>query len=179
MSLRWHHNGRDGVSDHQPHDCLLSSLFMRRSKKTSKLRVTGLCEGNSPVTGEFPSQTTSKTENISIWWRHRVRMDLRWRKIEAATFHAPRLFHYGVLTHWGLWKIARHFAGDIFKNIFMGPYFDSNFTAVCWWRLNLLRTAGHGWRIFLGVLDVNCNVLQVDFLYILWDAKQFSFVCRE
>ena len=25
-------------------------------KKTSKLRVTGLCEGNSPVTGEFPAQ---------------------------------------------------------------------------------------------------------------------------
>ena len=105
MSLRWRHNGRNGVSNHQPHDCLLNRLFMRRSKKTSKLRVTGPCEDNSPVTGEFPSQTASKTENISIWWRHHVRMDLRWRKIEAATFHAPRLFHYGVLTHWGLEKI--------------------------------------------------------------------------
>ena len=29
-------------------------FFRRRSKKTSKLRVTGLCEGNSPGTGEFP-----------------------------------------------------------------------------------------------------------------------------
>ena len=28
----------------------------RRSKKTSKLSVTGLCAGNSPVTGEFPAQ---------------------------------------------------------------------------------------------------------------------------
>ena len=28
----------------------------RSSKKTPKLRVTGLCEVNSPVTGEFPSQ---------------------------------------------------------------------------------------------------------------------------
>ena len=28
----------------------------RTSNKTSKLRVTGLCEGNSPVTGEFPAQ---------------------------------------------------------------------------------------------------------------------------
>ena len=27
---------------------------MRRSNNTSKLRVTGLCEGKSPVTGEFP-----------------------------------------------------------------------------------------------------------------------------
>ena len=34
-----------GVSNHQPHDCLLNRLFRHRSKKTSKLRVTGLCEG--------------------------------------------------------------------------------------------------------------------------------------
>ena len=37
-----------GVSNHQPHGCLLNRLFRRRSKKTSKLRVTGLCVGNSP-----------------------------------------------------------------------------------------------------------------------------------
>ena len=46
-TLRWRHNGRDGVSNHQPHDCLLNSLFGRRSKKTSEFRVTGLCAGNS------------------------------------------------------------------------------------------------------------------------------------
>ena len=40
------------------------------SKKTSKLRVTGLCAGNSPVTGEFPAQMASDAENVSIWWRH-------------------------------------------------------------------------------------------------------------
>ena len=40
------------------------------SKKTSKLRVTGLCVGNSPVTGEFPAQMASYAENVSIWWRH-------------------------------------------------------------------------------------------------------------
>ena len=40
------------------------------NKKTSKLRVTGLCEGNSPVTGEFPAQRASNAENVSIWWRH-------------------------------------------------------------------------------------------------------------
>ena len=52
--LQWRHNEHGGVSNHQPYDCLLNRLFRRRSKKTSKLRVTGLCEGNSPVTGEFP-----------------------------------------------------------------------------------------------------------------------------
>ena len=50
--------------------CLLNRLFRRRSKKTSKLRVTGLCVGNSPVTGEFPTERASNAENISIWWRH-------------------------------------------------------------------------------------------------------------
>ena len=46
--LQWRHNGRDSVSNHQHHDCLLNRLFRRISKKTSKLRVTGLCAGNSP-----------------------------------------------------------------------------------------------------------------------------------
>ena len=44
----------------------------RRSKKTPKLRVTGLCAGNSPVTGEFRAQMASNAENVSIWWRHHV-----------------------------------------------------------------------------------------------------------
>ena len=46
--LHWRHNGQDGVSNHQPHGCLLNYLFRRRSKKASKYRVTGLCVGNSP-----------------------------------------------------------------------------------------------------------------------------------
>ena len=73
-SLWWRHNEHDSVSNHQHHDCLLNLLFGRRSKKTSKLRVTGLCAGNSPGTGEFPAQRASNTENVSIWWRHHVSM---------------------------------------------------------------------------------------------------------
>ena len=42
-SLQWRHNERDAVSNHQTRDCLLNLLFRRRSKKASKLRVTGLC----------------------------------------------------------------------------------------------------------------------------------------
>ena len=67
-SSQWRHNGRDSVSNH---DCLLNRLFRRRSKKTSKLRVIGLCVGNSPVTGEFPAQMASNAKNVSISWRHR------------------------------------------------------------------------------------------------------------
>ena len=45
-ALRWRHNERDNVSNHQPYDCLLNRLCRCRLKKTSKLRVTGLCAGN-------------------------------------------------------------------------------------------------------------------------------------
>ena len=51
-NLLWAHdndvimNERYGVSNHQPHDCLLHCLYRHRSKKTSKLRVSGLCAGN-------------------------------------------------------------------------------------------------------------------------------------
>ena len=67
---QWRHNGLDSVSNQQPHDCLLKRLFKHRSKKTSKLCVTGLCAGNSPETVEFPAQRASNAENFSIWWRH-------------------------------------------------------------------------------------------------------------
>ena len=70
LTLQWRHNGRDGVTNHQPQDCFLNRLFGRRSKKTSKLHVTGLCAGNSPVTAEFPAQRASNAEKASIWWRH-------------------------------------------------------------------------------------------------------------
>ena len=50
-----------------------STVYSRhKSTKTSKLRVTGLCPGNSPVTGEFPAQRASNAENVCIWWRHIV-----------------------------------------------------------------------------------------------------------
>ena len=70
--LQWRHYGRDSVSNRQTHHCLLNGLFRCRSKKTSKLRVNGLCEGNSPMTSEFPTHMASNAENVSIWWRHHV-----------------------------------------------------------------------------------------------------------
>ena len=72
VSLQWRHNALVGVSNHQPNNCLFKRLFRRRSKKTSKLRVTGLYVGNSPVTGQFPGQMASNAENVSIWWRQHV-----------------------------------------------------------------------------------------------------------
>ena len=53
-TLQWRGNGRNGVSNRQPHDCLLNRLFRRRTKKTSKLRVTGLCAGIHRWPVKFP-----------------------------------------------------------------------------------------------------------------------------
>ena len=47
---------------------IVHSTVYSAQKEISKLCVTGLCEGNSPVTGEFPAQRASNAENISIWW---------------------------------------------------------------------------------------------------------------
>ena len=55
----------------------------RRSKKSSKPRVTGLCEGNSP-------QRASNAENVSIWWRHHV--DPSWFN----TYGIWGLLQYGI-----------------------------------------------------------------------------------
>ena len=75
-SLQWRYNDRHGVSNHRRPDCLINRLFRRGSKKTSKLRVTSLCEGNPPVTSGFPSQTANNAENVSICWRHYVEADI-------------------------------------------------------------------------------------------------------
>ena len=58
VSLLWRFNGREGVSNHQPHDCLLNRLFRHRSKKTAKLCVTGLFWGE--FTGDTKDQWRGK-----------------------------------------------------------------------------------------------------------------------
>ena len=58
VPLQWRHNELNGASDHRRLYRLFNCWFRRRSIKTSK------------VTGEFPAQRGSNTENVSIWWRH-------------------------------------------------------------------------------------------------------------
>ena len=103
LSLRWRHNDHAGVSNHQPHGCLLNRLFRRKSKKTSKPRITGLCAGNSTGTGEFPAQMASYAENVSIWWRHHVRIKASvytlWHNLEYQWTPHQRLFR-GTATEW-------------------------------------------------------------------------------
>ena len=66
-----------------------SAVYSGANKKTSKLRVTGLGEGNSPVTGEFPAQRASDAENVSIWWRHHVSIA---RSAQLSNWLEPRWY---------------------------------------------------------------------------------------
>ena len=69
-TLKWGHNERDCVSNHQPHDCLLNCLFKARIKENIK------APRHWPLWGKFtgdrwiPPLRTSHAENVSIWWRH-------------------------------------------------------------------------------------------------------------
>ena len=90
-SLHWRHNERDGVSNHQRLHCLLNCWSRRGSKKTGKLRVTGLCLGNSPVIREFAAQKASNAENLSIGWRHR---DFLHMAFWMESFDLPNPLHW-------------------------------------------------------------------------------------
>ena len=67
QSLRWRHNEHDGVSNHQPIDCLLNCLFRRKSTKHQSSASLAFVRGihRSPVT-----QRASNAEIVSIWWCH-------------------------------------------------------------------------------------------------------------
>ena len=49
------------------YSAVYSGADKRKHQSSASLAI---CEGNSPVTGEFPAQRTSNAENVSIWWRH-------------------------------------------------------------------------------------------------------------
>ena len=83
--LQWRHNERDGVSNQRLLHCMLICWFRRRSKEISQLRVTGLCTGNMPVTGDFPAQRANNAKNVSIWCRHHDMLAM------AAGLHASHI----------------------------------------------------------------------------------------
>ena len=67
VPLQWRHNEYNSVSN-------------------DWLPISGLCAGNSPVTGEFPAQKASCTENVIMlpvlpaMYLHGNRMELTWKK---------------------------------------------------------------------------------------------------
>ena len=116
-SLHWCHNEHDGVSNHQPYDCLLHSLFRQKSKKTLKLSITGLCEGNSPVTGEFPAQRASNAEYVSIWWSHHVTNEFR--TISTSILETEILITEITRSGWLNSRLGYPLLGEIYTCIFI------------------------------------------------------------
>ena len=123
-SLQWRHNELDCVSNHRRLAYLLNRLFRHRSKKTSKLRVTGLCEGNPPLDRWFPPQRASNAENVSIWWRHHVYvayLDLQLRRwqIQTTRYTAIRPKDNDNSTSWWICFLVSHL--PISLNWYTGP----------------------------------------------------------
>ena len=112
----------------------LNRLFRCISKKISKLRVTGLCEGNSPVTDELPAQRASNVENVSIWWSHHM------------------IPSQGLICRWGMYMVyqstIRQQPKTVLYNISMEKVlnrdngYDSSihFWRYCWYFLSFCRT---------------------------------------
>ena len=129
IPLQRRHYGHYGVSNHQPHDCLLNRLFRRRKKITSRLRVTGFCAGNSPVTGEFPTQRASNAEKVFIWWRNH---DHRWSQFRCVLPYVrnnlPTTFTN--TTEQSLWTILRY---DTMKPEHMAASLLTTFSCTIAW----------------------------------------------
>ena len=99
--------------NHQPHDCLLNHLFRHKSKKTSKLRVTGLCAGEFTGDRWIPRTKGQKrgkcfhlmTSSWLSWIKH-YRYDNTTKKFILVMINTLRPRQNG-----------RHFADDIFRRI--------------------------------------------------------------
>ena len=99
IALQWRHNKRDSVSNHRHLDCLLSRLFRHRSKKSSKLHVTGLCERNhrwpmdsphiGPVTrNTFPFDDVIMVQNVNLKGSPKNRpICLRLNELDFSWYH--------------------------------------------------------------------------------------------
>ena len=102
-----------------------STLYSWADEKKSKLRVTGICEGNSPVTGEFPAQRASNAKNVSIWWCHHV------RQVDWHIDHLGSMRGHTQSVYWFL-------INDILSYSFV-----SNFTASAWATTNHVEFENH------------------------------------
>ena len=155
--LHWRHNELNDVSNHQPHDCLHNRLFRRRLKKTSKLRATGLCAGNSPVTGEFPAQMASNAENVSVWWRHHV--TLRWCVVEMIYSGRSRPIFSNGQSH-GCWCLADARSWNIYSHDF--DFISGTICVFSTRGVNTMKPWQNDWHFADGFFK--CIFLNEDFL---------------
>ena len=109
--ITWRHNGCNGVSNHRPLECFLNRLFRRRSDKTSKLRVTGLCAAihRWPVNAPRKWPVTQKMFHLmtSSWHKTKCIISLRAHCITEYTnkqFHPRWLKTLNLANQWTMIK---------------------------------------------------------------------------
>ena len=170
-SLQWRHNGCDGVSNHQPHDCLLNRLFRHRSKKISKLRVTVPLWGEFTGDRWFPAQRNSNAEKVSIWWRHHFaeygfRLGLHNLALFSICFHKSAVMslcfisfpplHTGIiLCMYPANKRRRYIVTSsliVWALTQNDPCFAQNSLGTIWWEWFRLQT----WRLNQRILFPGC-----------------------
>ena len=153
ISLQWRHIERDGVSKYWRLDCLFNRLFRHRSKKKSKLRVSVLCEGISPVTDEFPARMASNAENVSIWWRHNVN-----RLLSTDACSIKCVFNL-LLPHDAMW---RHRYGSKLARV-MSCYLraPNNYLNQCW-----LISTEFQWQSYEGNFTTDTSVIKISLNYL-------------
>ena len=103
-ALQWRQNDPDGVSIHQPRDRLLNRLFRRRSKKTSKLCVLGLCTGNYRWIPRTKGQQRGKCFHLmtSLWVSPRSIDENCWQRTQQESTR-----NYIIIIEWYL-NFAMH-----------------------------------------------------------------------
>ena len=129
----------------------------RRSKKTSKPRVTVLCAGNSPVTDEFPTQRASNAENVSIWWRHRAQGTHAIDQSYNSTMHPTDVTQFTSLQQ----KCA-HVHITVTKWCIVG------YGTGALWDLSIRSTINtECWRIMYSSISMESNFLSTDYCWAL------------
>ena len=145
---------RDSVSNHQPHHCLLNRLYRRWSKKTSKLRVTGLCVGNSPVNSPhkwpgtrkmFPFDDVIMTQQTRTYW-HIICVTCSWyAKYIDRSFPISCLHVTAVDRYMACHVILRGCLLQVISPTLLTPmpttYTITVMIVDCWWWIPAINTA--------------------------------------
>ena len=133
VALSWHYSDviMSTMASQIPSITIVYSTVTSGADQGKQFRVTGLCEGNSPVTGEFPAQRASNAENISIWWRHHDKI-LKQNLAAAKRFHYRLHGRHVIEDYRELWGhnrsretrlYAKHFKTIISKVMISGYFF--------------------------------------------------------
>ena len=132
-TIKVRNNERDGVSNHRRLDGLLDCLFRHRSNKIAKLRVTGLCEGNSAVNSPHKEPVTRKMfpfdDVIMLWTLQHGYTSTGKRLTKMSQYDSTRPgSHYLCLsgTLWHVFNVksfVQKISGNIFES-YVDPYKD-------------------------------------------------------